>query len=249
MTAARGFPSAVPGAAPLRLVIFDCDGVLIDSEPLCDRVVAAELTERGWAMTAADCHRQFLGMSFHDMQPIIEAKLQRLLGADWVDALVVRLCAVLAAEVELIPGAREVLQAVTTMGLRWVVASNSSHTEMAAKFGRTGLTHLVAGRLYSATDVIAAGGRGKPAPDLFLSAAAAEGAHPAECLVIEDSPPGVRAAVAAGMACVGFSPSGHGDTLRAAGATLFHAMADLPALVRARLAYGLPATDMAQIRS
>jgi HAD superfamily hydrolase (TIGR01509 family) len=249
VNAAPGFPSAATGAAPLRLVIFDCDGVLIDSEHLCDRVVAAELTELGWAITAAECHRQFLGASFNDMQPIIETKLQRRLGATWVGGLVVRLSAVLAAEVELIPGAPDALHAVTAMGLRWVVASNSSHTEMAAKFGRTGLTDLVAGRLYSSADVIAAGGRGKPAPDLFLAAAAAEGAHPAECLVIEDSLHGVRAAAAAGMACLGFSPSGHDEALAAAGATLFHAMPDLPSLVRARLAYGLPATGVAQIRS
>jgi len=186
-------------------------------------------------MTAAECHRNFIGMSFYDMQPMVETTLGRSLGATWVDDLVARLTAVLAVEVELVPGARDALHAVTDLGLPWRVASNSSHAEMAAKFGRTGLADLVAGRLHSAVDVIAAGGRGKPAPDVFLAAAAAQGVQPAECLVIEDSVLGVRGAVAAGMHCLGFSPSGHNPELQAAGATLFRAMHDLASLLRARL--------------
>jgi HAD superfamily hydrolase (TIGR01509 family) len=229
----------------LCLVIFDCDGVLIDSEPLCDRVVAAHLTGLGWAMTPAECHHNFFGMSFYDMQPMIEANLGRSLGDAWVDELVIRLTAVLAAEVEPVPGAHEALRAVSGLGLPWRIASNSSHTEMAAKFGRAGLAELVAGRVHSAVDVIAAGGRGKPAPDVFLAAAAAEGVPPAHCVVIEDSVHGVRGAVAAGMACLGFAPDGPDDALSAAGATLFHSLFDLPALLRARLSYGRAGAGMA----
>lgn len=236
-------------AAPLRLVIFDCDGVLIDSEPLCDRVVAAELTGLGWPMTAAECHARFIGMSFYDMQPIVEAALGRALDATWVDGLVTRLIAVLTNEVELVPGAREALYAVTELGLPWRIASNSSHSEMAAKFARTGLMDLVAGRLHSAMDVIAIGGRGKPAPDLFLAAAAAQGVDPAHCMVIEDSLPGVRGAIAAGMECLGFSPSGDGAALVAAGATLFHRMPDLGLLLRARLDYGFDKTGVTPSRA
>jgi beta-phosphoglucomutase-like phosphatase (HAD superfamily) len=219
----------------LELVIFDCDGVLIDSEPLTDRVVAALLTEQGWSITPAECHRRFLGLSFYDMLPMVEAHLDRPLGMAWIDDLVTRLTAALATEVEPIPGARLALETTTALGLPWRIASNSSHTEMAAKFTRTGLAGLVAGRVHSAVDVIAAGGRGKPAPDLFLTAAATEGVDPAACLVIEDSIAGVRGAIAAGMDCLGFSPATDGSRLRAEGALPFHDLHMLPTLLQAVL--------------
>jgi beta-phosphoglucomutase-like phosphatase (HAD superfamily) len=230
---------------PLQLVIFDCDGVLIDSEPLCDRVVAAELTELGWPITPDECHRRFIGMSFYDMQPLIEAKLDRSLGTTWVDDLVSRLTAVLRTEAKPVPGAAEALAAVAALDLPYRIASNSSHKEMDAKFACASLTELVAGRLHSAVDLIAAGGRGKPAPDLFLAAAAAEGVPSQHCLVIEDSLPGVRGAIAAGMECLGFSPSGDNAALRSVGAALFGSMFDLPALLRARLRYGSSGTGVA----
>ena len=109
---------------PLRLLIFDCDGVLIDSEPLCDRVVAEELTALGWAMTPLESSRLFLGTSFYDMRPMIEARLGRPLAPDWVSSLVAKLTAVLAAEVEAMPGARDVLEATSALGLPWRIASN-----------------------------------------------------------------------------------------------------------------------------
>lgn len=235
MTAISAIRQLRAGRPRPALVIFDCDGVLIDSEPLTDRVVAAVLTEHGWPITPAECHHRFLGLSFYDMQPMIEAHLNRLLGPCWVDLVVTRLSAALAAEVELIPGARSALEATTALGLPWRVASNSSHIEMAAKFARTGLADLVAGRLHSAVDVIAAGGRGKPAADLFLAAAAAEGVDPAACLVVEDSLTGVRAAMAAGMDCLGFSPADDGSRLRAEGAVPFHDLHILPLLLQAVL--------------
>jgi beta-phosphoglucomutase-like phosphatase (HAD superfamily) len=230
---------------PLRLVIFDCDGVLIDSEPISDRVVAAELTELGWAITPTECHHRFIGMSFYDMQPLIEAKLDLSLGATWVDGLVGRLTDVLRTESRPVPGAAEALAAVAALHLPYRIASNSSHTEMDAKFACAGLTELVAGRLHSAVDIIAAGGRGKPAPDIFLAAAAAERVPSEHCLVIEDSLLGVRGAIAAGMECLGFSPSDDNAALRSSGATLFHSMFDLPALLRARLRYGRSSTGVA----
>jgi len=219
----------------LSLVIFDCDGVLIDSEAICNRVVAAILTEAGWAMTAEESHARFIGQSFYDMQPLVETHLGRRLGLDWVDTVVSRVTAAMADEVEMVPGAREALDAVTAMGLAWRVASNSSHVEMDAKFRRTGLLDLVAGRVHSAVDVIARGGAGKPAPDVYLAAAAAEGVPPHACLAIEDSVAGVRAAIAAGMTCYGLSPDHDGAHLRAAGAEPFQSMHAIPDLLRARL--------------
>jgi HAD superfamily hydrolase (TIGR01509 family) len=140
-----------------------------------------------------------------------------------------RLIEALALEAIPIAGALEALAALSALGVPWRIASNSSHEEMDAKFARIGIAAVVAGRMHSHRDVK----QGKPAPDLFLAAAAAEGVAPAECVVIEDSQPGVRAAVAAGMDCLGYAPHSDGAALRALGAVPFRSMFDVPALVAA----------------
>jgi HAD superfamily hydrolase (TIGR01509 family) len=215
--------------ASLRLVIFDCDGVLVDSEPVSNRILAEDLTSRGWPMRTAEATRRFVGTSLPDMRPEVEAHIGTILPADWHTTLQARIVAALAEEAVAVPGAVEALRAVHALGIPWRIASNSSHEEMRAKFRRIGIEHLVQGRLHSFTDVA----HGKPAPDLYLAAAAAEGVRPPDCVVVEDSPTGVRAAVAAGMDCLGFAPHGDGAALRAAGAVPFHAMAELPALLAA----------------
>jgi len=113
---------------PVALVIFDCDGVLIDSEALCDRVVSAELHRAGWALLPADCHRLFLGLTFPDIRAAAEAYLGRPLAADWVDVVVQRVTEVMAAEVEPVPGARAALEGTHALGLPYRIASNSSPT-------------------------------------------------------------------------------------------------------------------------
>jgi HAD superfamily hydrolase (TIGR01509 family) len=207
-----------------ELVIFDCDGVLIDSEGIASAVIAENLTAQGWPMTSAEAEAIFLGMSIQDMQPKIEAQLGRPLGTTWRADLARRLVTALGAGAKLIPGAREALEHVNERGIAWRVASNSSDEEMDVKFARTGLTALVAGRLYSAGRIIAAGGRPKPAPDIYITAAREAGVAPADCLVIEDSVVGVTAAVSAGMTVYGLVHHGDGAGLRAAGAvkTLRH---------------------------
>jgi HAD superfamily hydrolase (TIGR01509 family) len=220
---------------PPTLIIFDCDGVLIDSEALCDRVVAAALAEQGWDVSPADCHRRFLGLTFPDIQIAAEAHLGRTLGPAWVPTLVARVTETMAQEVDPIPGAREALLGVAALGLPYRIASNSSHAEMAAKFARTGFASLVEGRIHSAYDLIARGKRGKPDPDLFLEAAAAGAADPARCLVIEDSLAGVTGAVAAGMTCWTYSPAGDGAHLCAAGGLPFASMFALPEMIRSKL--------------
>jgi HAD superfamily hydrolase (TIGR01509 family) len=216
---------------PLRLVIFDCDGVLIDSEPIASREVASAMTDLGWQMNADEAAAQFLGMSFTDMIPIIAARTGAPLPADWEQQFLKGFLARIAREGTAIPGALEAIDAIEAMGLPWRVASNSRHEEMAVKFQTIGFSHRVTGRLHSYTDVP----RAKPAPDLYLAAAAAQGVAPGECVVIEDSPTGARAAIAAGMDCLGFDPHGDGALLAAVGAAPFTAMADLPALIGSAL--------------
>jgi HAD superfamily hydrolase (TIGR01509 family) len=214
---------------PLRLVIFDCDGVLVDSEPVANRVVAQELTALGWPMTPQEADGHFLGLTFTDMQPLIETRLGRPLAEHWKQSLVQKVIDAMAAEVGPIDGAVAALHATSALGLPWRVASNSSHEEMAVKFARLGITALVAGRIHSHRDVA----RGKPAPDLFLAAAAAEAVAPEHCVVIEDSVPGATAARAAGMDCLGYAPHHDGTRLRAVGAVPFRSMHDLPAILAA----------------
>ena len=216
-------------ADPLRLVIFDCDGVLVDSELVANRVTAEVITRNGWPITAEEAERRFIGLKLEAMVPLVEAELGRPLPSDWVAEVTGLLVDTLGRESTPIPHVIPALHAITAMGLPWRVASNSSHAEMDAKFRCIGITDLVTGRIHSYTDVP----RGKPAPDLFLAAAAAEAVPPANCIVIEDSVTGVRAAIAAGMPCLGYAPNGHNQPLADAGAVLFHSMADLPDLIAA----------------
>lgn len=205
-----------------ELIIFDCDGVLIDSEGVASAVIADDLAAFGWRMDAQEAMDLFLGMSIMDMQPMIEARLGHELPAGWRDGLAAKLVTALGQKARAIAGAKEMLHRLDGLGIAWRVASNSSDEEMAVKFDSAGMGILTAamneGRTHAAASVIARGGRPKPAPDIFLAAAQAGGVRPEDCLVVEDSPLGVTGAVAAGMVAYGFSPHGDGDALRAAGA-------------------------------
>jgi beta-phosphoglucomutase-like phosphatase (HAD superfamily) len=214
---------------PLQLVIFDCDGVLVDSEAIADRVVAASLTAQGWPMTPEESSRLFLGMSLADMVPMIEREMGRALPDGWPAEVLRDLMQAQGRECRPIAGALSAIDGVEQLNLAWRVASNSSHMEMAAKFTALGILGRVQGRLHSFEDVP----RGKPAPDVFLAAAAAQGVPPAACVVIEDSVLGARAAAAAGMDCLGFAPHGIEEALRAEGATPFASMFELPTLIEA----------------
>jgi HAD superfamily hydrolase (TIGR01509 family) len=201
----------------LDLVIFDCDGVLVDSETTASTVVAQNLSSLGWRLTTQEAMRLFLGMSITDMEPIIESQLGHPVPAHWRAQLADAILDALAQNVRPIAGARAMLERMNAANIGWRVASNSSPEEMEVKFARCGLADLTDGRAYSASTVIAAGGRAKPAPDLFWSAAGAT--PPQNCLVIEDRAIGVSGATAAGMTCYGFSPHGTGAQLTAAGAS------------------------------
>jgi HAD superfamily hydrolase (TIGR01509 family) len=187
----------------LRLVIFDCDGVLIDSEALSRRVIAEAAAALGARFTEAEA-RAYTGLRWSDLQPVFERAIGQSMPPTWPADMQQMLITSMADGIETIEGAAEMIDATRALGLKLRVASNSSHEEMAEKFARTGLMPRVQGVLHSARDVA----RGKPAPDLFLAAAAAEGVPPEACLVVEDSRPGIMAAAAAGMACVAYAPEG-----------------------------------------
>jgi beta-phosphoglucomutase-like phosphatase (HAD superfamily) len=207
---------------PLQLVIFDCDGVLVDSEPASRRLLAAEAARLGWSLTEAEA-RSFTGLRWSDLQPIFARHSGQALGPDWPSSMQAKLIDHMEGNITAMAGAAEALRATASLGIPYRIASNSSHQEMGAKFAATGLTPLVAGRLHSAKDVAA----GKPAPDLFLATAAAQPAPPAACLVIEDSRPGVTAALAAGMTCLAYIPDGDPFGLLALGARPLHNLAAL----------------------
>ncbi len=215
-------------AGPHRLVIFDCDGVLVDSERLTVEIEARVLTEMGWPISADEVARRFVGRSSSDDLAEIEQQLgpERTLEFDRVSTDEV--VAAFRDRLEAIPGVRALVEALEARGVRTCVASSGSHRKMQLTLGVTNLLALFEGRIFSAAEVA----RGKPWPDLFLHAAASMGAEPAACAVVEDSVYGVQAARAAGMVCYGFAGGlTLADALLAAGAIVFHEMRELEHLV------------------
>ena len=210
----------------LRLVIFDCDGVLIDSEPIANRVFRDRLESAGLRMTLAEVMREFVGKTKDGCIVRATEMLGRPLpprfGEEWDEALF----RALQAEVRPVDGVPELLDA---MMMPWCVASNGNRDRMMLALEAAGLGGRVAGKVFTAAEVR----HPKPAPDLFLHAARRMGAAPADTAVIEDTPTGVKAAIAAGMVTFGYVGAPHSDAtaLAALGATTFASMRDLPALL------------------
>jgi HAD superfamily hydrolase (TIGR01509 family) len=213
----------------LELVIFDCDGVLVDSERIAVRTDVQVLATLGWVLTEAECIERFVGLSDKSIKAAIEAHLGRVLPDDWDQEFQSLYRDAFAAELEPVPGVVEALDQLT---LPTCVASSSSHDKLRFTLGLTGLYERFAGRIFSAYDVA----RGKPAPDLFLHAAARMGVEPAACAVVEDSRYGIQAARAAGMRAFGFAGGlTPAAWLEAPGTVVFSDMRDLPGLLaRAR---------------
>lgn len=209
-------------------VLFDCDGVLADSEALHNRVIAEEITALGWEMDAAEVERRFLGLSWGGMVPLIEARLgPDSVPPDFVDGIIRRVLHVLREEVPPIPGVLAALRAIVAAGIPVAVASNSSRAELRTKLEGLGLTATFRGRAFSYEDVPLP----KPAPDMYRAAAEACGADPRHCVVVEDSVTGSRAGRAAGCRVLGYAHATDPAALAAIGAEPFFAMADLPALL------------------
>jgi HAD superfamily hydrolase (TIGR01509 family) len=214
------------------LVIFDCDGVLVDSDRIALRIQAERITVLGLPTTFEDCVRDFLGLGMPGTLRILERRLGGPLPEGWVEELDAAVAAAFRRELRPVDG---IVAALDEIDPPTCVASSGSQEKMRLTLGLTGLRDRFAGRIFSADEVE----RGKPAPDLFLYAAGRMGTAPEDCVVVEDSPFGAAAARAAGMAALGYAPEGDGEALAREDATVFTSMADLPALLD-RTDRGLP---------
>jgi HAD superfamily hydrolase (TIGR01509 family) len=208
----------------VELAIFDCDGVLVDSDRISLRIQAEWIADLGLETSYEDCVRDFLGLGMPATLRILGERLRRPLPSGWADGLDAAVREAFERELRPVPG---VVEALDQIDLPTCVASSGSQEKMRFTLGLTGLWDRFAGRIHSADEV----GRGKPAPDLFLHAASSMGAPPERCVVVEDSPFGVIAARTAGMSALGYAADGSGERLGREGARTFGSMGELPGLL------------------
>ena len=209
------------------LVIFDCDGVLLDSEPASERVVAEMATQLGIEISAAEVGRRYLGTSDDFTFRDLAAQHGITLPEGFFDRLEQAKLIAYRTGVELIPGAVHAVRRVSQAAVPMCVATSGTPGETKTKFATTPLADLFGGHVFTASMVT----RGKPAPDLFLLAADRMGVAPTDCVVVEDSAAGVRGASEAGMRVLGYAPKGDVLGLSDLGAEVFASMADVPALL------------------
>jgi len=210
----------------IDLVIFDCDGVLVDSERLAIKVDVEVLARLGWPLSEAEVIERFVGVSDAQFKREVESHLGRRLAADWEAEFEPLYRSAFEAELRCVEGIVEALDLITHPTC---VASSGSHEKMRFTLGLTGLYERFEGRIFSATDVA----RGKPAPDVFLHAAERMAVEPEACVVVEDSAMGVAAARAAGMRVLayagGVTPAAK---LHGPNTVVFEHMRELPGLLR-----------------
>jgi HAD superfamily hydrolase (TIGR01509 family) len=208
-------------------VIFDCDGVLVDSEAIANRVLAEHVTAAGLPMTVAEARDVFLGKRWHEVVADVEERLGSTLPDNWWDRHHQEREKAFREELQAVPGVASVLDVLASAGVPCCVATQARLEKMEATLEITGLaSYFPAATRFSADQVA----RGKPHPDVFLYAADQMGIAAASCVVVEDSPQGVTAAIHAGMRVLGYAPESDGEELPRAGARTFHDMAELPAL-------------------
>lgn len=213
------------------LTIFDCDGVLVDSEGPANQVMVHMLGQIGFRIGLEDCMARFVGKSMKTVQAEVAAETGLSFPAGWPEAIRARTIEALQqANVPAIPGVHAVVERHRETGRPYCVASSGRIEKMQATLGSAGLLPLMQDVLFSATMVE----RGKPAPDLFLHAAATMGHAPGDCVVVEDSVPGIQAAVAAGMRVCAYAAAPYVDAQHYStlGAEVFTDMAELPGLLR-----------------
>jgi HAD superfamily hydrolase (TIGR01509 family) len=207
-----------------ELVLFDLDGVLVDSEPISTRVLMGVLAEVGLPMDEAATEARFMGRSRSESLQYIEQELGRPVPPDFLDRWQAQVFAAFRSELKPVPG---IEAALDQLRVPYCVASGSDPERMRLSLALAGLLPRCEGRLFSATQVA----HGKPAPDLFLFAAQQMGVAPDKCVVVEDSVPGVQAGVAAGMRVLGYAARNPAARLAQAGATTFTDMSQLPPLI------------------
>lgn len=209
-----------------KAVIFDCDGVVVDSELPTLELLQADLAARGLDLTIAELDARYVGGTIE----VIRDKLMAeglTLPPDWVADFYARMYDRLRQHTPLVPGILGVLDALERAGIPFAMGSNGPPEKMQITLGQHGLVERFHHHLYSGQAL----GRPKPAPDVYLHAAARLGVAPADCVVIEDSATGARAARAAGMRCLAYAANGHAEHLAREGATPFLDMQDLPGLL------------------
>ncbi|MBL1430310.1 MAG: HAD family phosphatase [Robiginitomaculum sp.] len=208
-----------------QLIIFDCDGVLVDSEPLTNVVLARMISDAGWPMDGHECGAQLDGRTIKSVIQVVEQKIKRQLPDDWEDIYEQQIYALLADEVKVVAGVFEVIEHLENQKIPMCVASSGPMEKMLITLGRTGLWEKFHPNIFSATMVR----NGKPSPELFLYAADKMGMSPENCLVIEDTPVGAQAARAAKMPCIGYAGGvfGHEQGLIDSGAVIIKNLHDL----------------------
>ncbi len=212
----------------LQLVIFDADGVLVDSEVISNRVLARLLTAAGLPMTLAETRRDYQGLLLDEVVTVTKDRFGHDLPADFLERFQAERAEEFRRELKPVQGAAEVVQRIQAAGVPVCVASQGKLAKTRMTLGLTDLDRLIpSDAVFSAYSVP----RGKPYPDLFLHAAQRMGAEPSGCVVVEDTPLGVTAAVAAGMRVFGLTADSDEAALRHAGAEIVHSLDQLPALL------------------
>ncbi|MBD3785523.1 MAG: HAD family phosphatase [Sphingomonadales bacterium] len=211
----------------IAAVLFDCDGVLVDSEPATFALLQEEFAAQGLNMTIPEMERLFIGGTIEGVRQQANA-MGAAFPSDWADHYYARLYARLRVGTDLMPGVPELLDRLDAAGIRYAVGSNGRMAKMEATLGQhPDIRARLEGRMFSGQEL----GAPKPAPDLYLHCARILGVPAEACVVIEDSATGARAAAAAGMRCLGYAPQGPNPRLAAEGAELFTDMAQVPALI------------------
>ncbi len=225
-------------ALPFDAVLFDCDGVLVDSEPITNRVLAEMLGELGWQLSTDDSMRIFTGKAVKDEAALIEAQTGFSITSGWLQSFRERRNTALDADLVAIAGAPEAVRKVyRLLDGRIACASGADRHKVELQLAKIGILDCFAGRIFSGHETP----RSKPFPDVYLAAAAALNVDPARCAIVEDTVTGATAGVAAGATVFGYSPAGvagfgHSDpdAMRAVGvAQVFTDMAQLPAVLAA----------------
>ncbi len=217
------------------LVIFDCDGVLVDSEAISNRIMAEAITAAGVPITYEECRARFVGGTLQRVIDTVEQWRGKPLPPGWKGDFEARRNEALRRELTAVPGAAAAVEAIRASETPVCVASSGSLEKMNLTLSLTGLKAYFGDNLFSA-DMVA---HGKPEPDLFLYAAEQMGQVPENCVVVEDTLLGVTAAVAAGMRALAYTGEVEADALKAAGAQPFERMADLPGLIGLKPALSL----------